>query len=133
MRRWRRDGGILAHLEVAQPQLALLVFQRPFDRPAAKAHVQDHFQRHCARGVGQEVFDGVPRHDPLRRVTQSLVIPLRERKKLLQSPRRNLGHVGDRLDTLAGKVAELSTYVLLEMIPCLKVDKAIGKLIEITR
>lgn len=51
------QGRVAADLEVRQAQLALLVFENPFDRPAPERHVQDRSQRHARRGIADEILD----------------------------------------------------------------------------
>jgi len=82
---------ITPHLEVRQPQLALLVFQATLDGPAPKGHVQDRRQRHTWRRVADEVLDLVGVQHVARQ-GRLLVLP-----RLAQRLKDIVGQEGGRL------------------------------------
>ncbi len=58
----------------------------------------------------------VTSHNALHRVSQSVVVPLRQRQKLLKRSWRHFRQMSDRLDALAGQIAELPLDVFLQVL-----------------
>ena len=70
----------------------------------------------------------VPRDNLLDSLPQALLVPVRQRQKLLQRPRRHLSQMRHRFHALAWKVAELPLHVVLQMASRVKLGKAVGEL-----
>jgi hypothetical protein len=72
----------------------------------------------------------VTRDNPLDGVPQAVVIPLREREKFLQRPRRHAHVLCHGLDALAEKVAELPLHVLSEVATRVRREEAVVELAQ---
>lgn len=72
----------------------------------------------------------IPGNELLDAIAQQHMTPRRPTEELLQSPTRRVGEVGDRFDTLARQVRELTANVIGQVIPWLGTTEAVVKLVQ---